>query len=215
MIVVLASRLDPEARALVAAWSHADAALLSAEDISTVGWDFDPSDPAGGTAVVEGRRVRIAQLRGVLTRRPAVIAEELARIAPSDRTYVAAEANAFLVAWLSALPCRVVNEPTPTSLCGPAWDRWRWQAAAARAGLPWAQEAPDEPREQVVVCGQRVFFARSAPAAACARRLAQHARVTLLGVQMQRACVSGASIAPPLSDPELRVALCSYLLEGS
>ena len=70
-------------------------------------------------------------LQAVLTCRPAVLAEELGRIAADDRSYVAAELNAFLVAWLSALPSRVVNRPTPRSLCGPAWNRVQWQAAAA------------------------------------------------------------------------------------
>src|SRR5664279_42730 len=99
MIAVLASRLDPEARALVAAWSAEGAALLSAEDLGSPGWVFDPRDPGAGTAVVAGQPVPVAALRAVLTRRPAVVAEELARIAPADRPYVAAETNAFLVAW--------------------------------------------------------------------------------------------------------------------
>src|SRR5581483_2527617 len=102
VLAVLASRLDPAARDLVAAWSSADAALLSAEDLSSEGWFFRLGEAAGGRAVVDGRRVAVRDLRAVLTRRPAVVAEELAWIDPGDRDYVAAEANAFLVAWLAS-----------------------------------------------------------------------------------------------------------------
>jgi hypothetical protein len=207
MIAVLASRLDPEARALVDARSAAEAALLSAEDLGSPGWIFSPGDPADGMAVVEGRRVRTAVLRGVLTRRPAVVAAELVRIHPEDRSYVAAEMNAFLVAWLNALPCPVVNRPTPTSLCGPAWARIHWRAAAARAGIPWAEGASAGDAETVVVCGERVLFAPDTSVAAAARALAREAGVSLLAVRVRQGAVSGASVAPDLGDPELHPTL--------
>ena len=89
----------------------------------------------------------MSELQAVVTRRPAVVAEELAWIDPADRSYVAAEANAFLVAWLDAIPCRVVNRPTATSLAGPSWGPLQWAAAAGRAGVRWAETAAgDGPR---------------------------------------------------------------------
>ncbi len=99
----------------------AGAGLLEREDLCTAGWRYRVGDPGHGTMVVAGRRVSIRRLRAVVTRRPAVAAEELQHIDPSDRDYLAAEVNAFLVAWLSALPRPVLNRPTPTSLDGPAW----------------------------------------------------------------------------------------------
>jgi hypothetical protein len=223
MIAVLASRLDSEAQALVAAWSAAGAALLSAEDLCTTGWVFDPGDPATGTAVVAGRRVPVSALRAVLTRRPAVVAEELGQINPADRPYVAAETNAFLVAWLSALPCRVVNRPTPTSLCGPAWNHVHWQAAAGRAGVAWAEDPRGqeplaehaEETETLIVCGENVLFARDGATAAMARALAREAGVTLLGVRMRNRTLCGASVAPNLGDASVRAALLEHLREAS
>lgn len=213
MIAVLASRLDPEATALVAAWSAAGAALLSAEDLCSPGWVFDPGDPAAGTAVVAGRAVPVEALRAVVTRRPAVVAEELGRIAAPDRTYVAAELNAFLVAWLHALPCRVVNRPTTRSLCGPAWNRVQWHAATASVGLIWTDEPPaDRDAERgMTVCGDAVLFAPDAAAAEGARRLARHAGVALLGVQMNRGAVCGVSIAPHLKHPDVQDTLLQHL----
>src|SRR5439155_9381156 len=216
MIAVLASRLDPEARALVRAWSGAGAGLLSAEDLSQPGWEFRLADPAGGTAVVEGRRIKVSELRAVLTRRPAVLAEELAHVAAADRAYVAAECNAFLLAWLTALACRVVNRPTPTSLSGPAWSGLHWRAATARAGLEWAEPA-DPPLEthEVVVCGARTLFAQSAAQAEAAQALARAGEVELLSVRFAGRGISGVSVAPSLASPEVQAGLLEHLLAAS
>lgn len=216
MIVVLASRLDPEAHALVAAWSAAGAVLLSAEDLCSPGWVFDPGDPLTGITVVAGQTVPVTALRAVLTRRPAVLAEELGLIAADDRAYVAAELNGFLVAWLSALPCRVVNRPTPRSLCGPAWSRVPWQAAAARAGLPWAHvppgEQPDKNIENLIVCGEQVLQASHAANADAARALAREAGISLMGLQMLGDAVYSATAAPQLDDTAVRRALLDHLM---
>jgi len=211
MIAVLASELDSEARSVVEEWSHHGAALLSARDLTTAGWEFHSADPAAGIAVVNGRRVPVANLQAVLTRRPAVLAEELTSLTPDDRSYAAAEVNAFLVAWLSSLPCKVVNRPTTTSLCGPAWDAIHWRSAAAAAGVDWMTENDNSAVERVVVCGSKCFFATSAKQKAIARVLAHAAGVDLLGVSFRGDRPCGACVAPPLDHPEVRDFLVSHL----
>jgi hypothetical protein len=213
VLAVLASVLDPAARDLVAAWSAAGAALISAQDLSREGWSFRIADPRGGTAVVEGRRVPVRELDAVLTRRPAVVAEELAWIDPADRAYMAAEMNAFLVAWLHALPCPVFNRPTPNALTGPAWGPLHWAAAAGGAGVGWV---PDEhgPTHDVVVCGRACVGAASPVEAVDARALARAAGVELLGV---RFCEQGACAATPtprLDEEHVRAAVLGQLLPG-
>jgi hypothetical protein len=211
VLAILASRLDVAARDLVSAWSTAGAALVSAEDLSSEGWAFRVADPGGGTAVVDGRRVNVRELRAVVTRRPAVVAEELAWIDADDRAYVAAEANAFLVAWLDALPCKVVNRPTPTSLCGPAWEPVHWGAAAARAGVSWTVESSGESHD-VVVIGDRCLGARSTVEERDARALAQAAGVELLGVQFCEQGAHAATARPSLDDESVRASLLDHLL---
>jgi hypothetical protein len=210
MIAVLASRLDCEVRDLLTAWSGSGAALLPAEDLISPGWEFRPADPASGTAVIEGRQVKVAELCAVLTRRPAVLAEELARIGPAERTYVATEINAFLVAWLYALPCPVLNRPTTRSLSGPAWDDWHWRVAAARAGIECA-EAGDVEAHAVIVCCDECLFAATERQASIARELARIAGVELLSVSFSGDRLCGASVAPPLEDPEVRKRLLRRL----
>jgi hypothetical protein len=211
VIAIVASDLDPQARALVRSWRAAGAALLSADDLGSPGWTFRPAEPERGTAVVNGRRIRIRDLRAVLTRRPAIVAEELSRIASADRAYVAAETNAFLVAWLHALPCPVINRPTTTSLCGPAWGDLHWRAAAARIGAAWAAGDDAEPARELVVCGERCFFADTHGQSAIAFALARAANADLLAVRMRGERICAASIAPDLRDPDVRRCLLSLL----
>ena len=213
MLAVVASRLDPAAKELVAAWSSADAVLISAEDLSIAGWSFRVADPGGGSAVADSRLVPVSELRAVLTRRPAVVAQELAWIDPADRTYLAAEMNAFLVAWLHALPCAVVNRPTTTCLAGPAWGPLEWAAAAARADVPWAPDV-DGVTHEAVVCGETCLGAASPAEAAAARRLARAADVELLGVRFTAGGACSATPNPRLEDDDVREALLRHLVPG-
>lgn len=165
--------------------------------------------------MLDGRRVPVANLQAVLTRRPAVLAEELTSLTPSDRSYAAAETNAFLVAWLTSLRCRVVNRPTTTSLCGPAWDAIHWRSAAAAAGVDWVTENDDSAIERVVVCGTQCFFATTGKQKAAARALAHAAGVDLLSVSFRGDRPCGACVVPPLDHPEVREFLVSHLLEAA
>ncbi|MGH2356006.1 MAG: hypothetical protein ACRDJN_30740, partial [Chloroflexota bacterium] len=108
---------------------------------SVAGWRHAPGQATAGAAtasaaVIGGRRVTVDQIDGVLTRLPSVFPDELTHIVPADRTYVAAEMRAFLIAWLSTLPCPVLNRPSPGCLAGPAWSPEQWVRAATRLGIP-------------------------------------------------------------------------------
>ena len=146
--------------------------------------------------------------------RPAVIPEELPWIDVADRSYVAAEINAFLVAWLASLPCPVVNRPTPRSLCGPGWDRLHWKAAAARVGAPWYSPRDERTSEiddhLVVVCGHACVGAHSRSERRFARALAEAAGVDLLGVRFVGGCVASASPMPDICDPAVQAAVLAH-----
>jgi len=185
--------------------------VLSAEDLCSPGWEVHVGDPLAGTAVAAGRRTAVAEIRGVLVRRPAVMPEELKQIAREDRAYVAAETNAFLVAWLSALPCPVVNRPAANSLCGPAWDRLHWEVACARHRIEWAAGADTTEVTDVVLCGNDALFAKTARQARAATLLATEAKVELLGVRFRGDAVAGVTVAPPLANTSVREALLRFL----
>jgi hypothetical protein len=134
VLVVLASQWDQQAAALVRDWTGAR--LLTPADLSLRGWVYQAAQPHRTSFVAGGEQVPVAELRGVFTRLPQVMPNELIRIVPADRSYVAAEMQAFLLAWLKALPCPVVNRPSPQCLAGPAWGPERWIHEAAKLDIP-------------------------------------------------------------------------------
>jgi hypothetical protein len=139
VLVVVASSQDRIAAAIAGRWASepgsGGAAVLTCRDLSVAGWSYRPGQGARSRAVVGGRRVAAREIEGVLVRLPHVPLDELAHIAPDDREYVAEEMRAFLLSWLSDLPCPVLNRPTPTSLAGPGWSPAQWIVAATRVGL--------------------------------------------------------------------------------
>ena len=135
MLIVLASRFDAAAAALVERWRQHGARLLTCEGLSQRGWRFDPADCAHGEFVLEGERLPVRSLQAVVSLLAGVTPHELPQFVAEEREYAASEMTAFLLAWLSSLPCRVMNRPTPLNLAGPRLHPEQWLSAAARAGL--------------------------------------------------------------------------------
>jgi hypothetical protein len=204
LIAVLGSELDEAARSLVDAWKSAGAVLLSARDLCTRGWVLHATSGNDGAFVAGGVRRPTATLRGVVVRRPAVAAEELPWIADDDRQYVATEINAFLVAWLSSLACPVLNQPTATSLCGPAWSQTYWRVAAARAGVAWADPVGPDAVEEIVFCGGLHHGAASKRQRRAASRLSAVSGAELLGVQFAGDAVAAVTLQPRLAEQGVR-----------
>lgn len=241
MLVVVASRHDKAAQALVANWSADGAMLLTPEDLSVVGWrhyvrGVDEAGEAENTisssssswAVVSGVSIALDQITGVLTRLPSIFEQELLHIIPEDRAYVAAEMNAFLISWLSSLKCPVLNRPTPTYLLGPAWRPEQWVYAAAQLGIPvrpvqrqsslLASVRPqviEKPAVKVTVVGGRCLGEVEKPLASHARRLADAAQVDLLTVNFSSnessAELLGADLWTDISAPNVADAILEYL----
>jgi len=229
MILVLASRDDPTARFLIARWAAHGVGLLTVQDFSVSGWRFSVGDVTAGVAVIGGRRVSVREITGVHTRLPWVDERELTHIAPADRRFVASEMNAFLIAWLSELPCCVLNPPTAQSFAGPNWRPEQWASAAAGLGLAvqpvhrWIGSAPCVcvPTYQgqvvtVTMVGDRSFGSRDPSVLDLSCQLARAAGVELLAVQFgvrdHRIEFLGADCRPEISSPEIADAIADYLL---
>jgi len=211
LIAVVASELDEASRGLVDAWSTAGAVLVSARDLCTRGWVFNPIFDCDCTFVANGVRRLAGHLRGVVVRRPAVAAEELRWIADDDRRYVAAEINAFLVAWLSALWCPVLNRPTGTSLCGPARSQTSWQLVAARAGVAWSKRHDADTLDEMIYCGGLCYGASGKRRQQVAAKLANASDAQLLGLQFDGDAVAAVTVQPRLVDPGARDIVLAYL----
>jgi hypothetical protein len=234
VLVVVASSQDSVAAAVAARWAAGGAAVLTCRDLSVSGWCYRPGDGAGSIAVVAGRRVRAAEIEGVLMRLPGVGPHDLPHIVASDREYVAEEMSAFLTSWLSDLPCPMLNRPTPTCLAGPGWPWEQWVLVAAGLGLPVRPvRRRHTPRDRittpagaaptglpddaltVTVVGRRCFGADDDHLAMHARRLAKAAGVDLLAVHFDRhaadARLLGADLWPDVSQPEIADTVAAYL----
>jgi hypothetical protein len=212
---VLGSELDVASRRLVDAWASEDAVLISAMDLCTRGWVFHATSRADGWFVAAGRVHPIEALRGVVVRRPAVAAEELPWIADVDRQYATAEINAFLVAWLSALTCPVLNRPTAMSLCGPAWSQAHWQVAAARADVAWAEPIESEVSTEVVFCHRLCYGAVTTRRSEFGRRLAALTGADLLGIRFAGDAVAAVTLQPSLAELGAReIVLAHFRAEG-
>jgi hypothetical protein len=228
MIVVVAGYHDEAARSLVARWGADRAALLTCEDLSVPGWRHYVAAAGNPMAVIDGRKVAPGEITGVVTCLPHVSELELLHIVPSDRAYVAAEMSAFLLSWLSALSCPVVNRPSPTCLCGPYWRPEQWASVAAQVGMRVQPvhrrvaladgSGPAVPDGvTVTVVGGRCLGHADTTVMAAARRLAQAADVDLLTLHVGSAgpdaTFLGASPWPDLNSDETVDAVLEYILE--
>jgi len=133
--LVLANRSDTAAISFAAA-AGPEVRLMTPADLSQAGWTFRLGDVAHSSAVIAGDVVPAAAIAGVLIRLPGVAEHDLPHIVAADRAYVAAEMSAFLLAWLTALGCRLINRPTPQCLSGPMWRPEQWVVVANRLGIP-------------------------------------------------------------------------------
>ena len=223
MILILASRFDRDAPTLAARWATHGAQVLTPAGLSVAGWRHTSGSP-DGMAMVAGSPVPTAAIRGVLTRLPAVAADELPHIAPEDRAYVAAEMSAFLCAWLAALPCPVVNRAAPGALAGPGWWPERWAHTAARLGIPTRPlrratcgppPDPGPPPALVTVVGERCLGETHAALRRHARRLAAAAGAQALAVAFSGpgpdAVLLGAAPWVDVADPAVADALAELL----
>jgi len=133
--LVLAHAGDAAARALACRWGDA-ALLLTPEDLHHRMWRLELDRGGAALATVGPGPRDHTRVDAVLSRLGGIGAGELTRVRPEDRDYAAAELTAFLLAWLDACACPVLNPPSAGSLNGPGWQPEQWAMAAARAGLP-------------------------------------------------------------------------------
>lgn len=203
--------------------------VLTPKDLSVSGWRHYEAAERPSVAVIAGRKIPIRGISGVITCLPRVTELELLHIAPDDRGYVAAEMTAFLLAWLTELPCPVMNRPSPMSLVGPFWRREQWADLAAKAGLsvsPIFRQVSLEHAANsgipstvpVTVVGSRVAGNAHRRVLDGARRLARAAGVEILTVGVSEAGPAGAFVsaepAPDLSCAQTADQILEHLTEG-
>lgn len=133
------------------------------------------------------------------------------RAAANEVAYARQELQAIWWSWLHALPCRVLNRPSATSLAGARLSPAEWCLRAGRVGLPTrVVRVPSAPgwrdyaaASALVVAGAVFGHAAMAPHTGGLLALADAVGVELLAVQFDRdedgeLVVVGASAMPDL-----------------
>lgn len=228
MIVVVASCYDQGARSLVARHSTDGAALLTCEGLSVPGWRHYLAASGSSVAIIGGREIAVEEITGVVTCLPSVSELDLLHIVPADRAYVAAEMTAFLLSWLSTLSCPVVNQPSPTCLCGPYWRPEQWTYVASQVGMrvqpvhrriAFAGEAAPAVPESITltVVGERCLGQADTAVMTGAARLARAANLEMLTVRVSDpgpdATFLGADPRPDLTSHETADVVLEFMKE--
>jgi hypothetical protein len=145
MIVIVGSRHDAIAAALAEAWGGR---VCTAEDLITPGWSWEV--PGGRrTWIVGGAAVDDRDVTGVFVRRSTVHRQELPRVPPADRGYLAAELHGLLSLVLGTTAARVCNPVVDGAFGEEALRPARWLAAARACGIavhPVRLHSDAEPR---------------------------------------------------------------------
>lgn len=119
-------------------------------------------------ALGDGTTLDLDAVTGVVNRMTVAPSAHLARAGEVDRIYALAELHAFLLGWLAALRCPVINPPSPESLAGPwhsevcalhfaATSGLACRPASVAADRPMPPTATDEPHASYVVLDDQVI----------------------------------------------------------
>ena len=228
-LLIIASASDESAKRLATLWKGDGARLVLPRDLSRPGWRYQPGQVESSVALADGELIPERQISGVLTRLGSIAEDELIEIAPADREYVAREMNAFLLAWLSALSCPMLNRPGSICLSGPNWRPEQWAHAASQAGVPVVparrrvpyESAPSpasryEPAATITVVGKKCFGPEDKFVREGARRIARRANVELLAVTFsgsgKDARFLSADLWPNISAPDVAAAVQEHLV---
>jgi hypothetical protein len=218
--LLLAHAHDLAARELAARWGDA-AVLLTPAELHGERLLLQLDHTGDARADMPSRR----EVTSVLSRLGGVGPEDLRHVDPQDRTYAAAELDAFLRAWLTAWTGPVANRPSTTCLNGPGWRPEQWVAAVAARGLAVrpvrravARDAvpdrhPPEPVTQtrVTVVGDRWFGPVDDARGSSLCALARAAGCTILETLLDGDVVVRVSAWADLASPDVVDALAQYL----
>jgi hypothetical protein len=97
------------------------------------------TDTSWNVVLANGETISSASVSGVINRLGTSPTAHLQRATAGDRDYAGAELHAFLLGWLAAMPCPVLNPPAPNSLWGAGHGSLEVAHFAAQCGLDMAQ----------------------------------------------------------------------------
>lgn len=226
MILVLASLGNTAAGSFASELRGRGVVVRCPDLLASRGALVDP-DIWRSTITAGGRAIALGDVRGVVNLLPVVSPDELPCYAPEERAHQADECHALLTFVLAALPCPVVNRPTPGSLSGPFANPIGWFHLAASLGIPVSSVTVDSrafrnpftPGSRcgllrVVSLGRRIVDASHTVADDYTATLAARAGVEHLCAWYESSAAGirfrDARGTPDIGDPTTRAALARF-----
>jgi hypothetical protein len=224
VIVILAAMRDDDTASLASELPARAAILTLAELAAERSCLHDPGFERS-TVTVEDDEIGVGEIAGIVNLLPAVLPDALTIFDPNEREYQASELHAWLLFFLSALRCPVVNRPTPLSLNGPVQGGLGWFALARASGVPVSavsvgssepDTSPEEGDVVEVACVGGVVVSPSGTAAdRNTLQLARRANLEYLSARYvrdggTRLLFAGASSIPDARSAPDRAALADY-----
>jgi hypothetical protein len=197
---------------------------VSIADLTRDGWRYESGRPDHASACAGGRIIPAEHIAAVVCRIAAVTPSDLAHVHRDDRAYVAAEATAFLRAWLAQFTGVRFNEPTWVSLAGPGWHplHWTWlvrELAIPAVASPLASAAGRRERPLTATVVHEEVFGVADPAVIdYSLRIARAVNAELLAVTFVRDSdwrFLSADPCPPLDSASAAALLRLAFARGS
>jgi hypothetical protein len=231
VVIVLCSRGDDAALNFARRNAFDGVEAVTCADVSREGWTIDLHRRGGdnATAITVAAERALASgrdpIEGVITRLGYVSEVEVGQVVPEDRPYVAAEMQAFLFAFLNALPCPKINKPSLGCLYAPHLRTSDWKRLAGGLGLAVddavsaGETATTGSYVDVTVLGERVWGDAPVPLVKTTRQLASVADVAYLRVRYSVTSHDtrfwGADAYPSLESDEIGRALVRFCRGGA
>ena len=109
-------------------------------------WVHRVGDPSAGggdcVRLPDGFELRGEGVAVVFNRLRYVYASNFAAAKKVDRDYAASEMHALALSWLDALPCALINRPSPQGLSGRQLSLVAWKLLAMQAGFSVGGKSP-------------------------------------------------------------------------
>jgi hypothetical protein len=142
-LILIFSHIASEAASELVTQFPADAAFLITASAfhETVKAEISVNDFLSTCLSINGQKINIKQITGVVTTIPFFLRQEFYYIDPADRDYICSEMNSLFIYFLSTLSCKKINPPSLRSLTGTGLHKIEILKAAQKLNIPvWPYE---------------------------------------------------------------------------
>ena len=137
MILVFSHIASEAASELVTQFPKDAAFLITASEFhEAVKAEISVNDFLSTCLTINGRKINVSAISGVVTTIPFFLRQEFYYIDPADRDYICSEMNSLFIYFLSTVSCKKINPPSVRSLTGLGLHKIEVLKAAQKLDIP-------------------------------------------------------------------------------